>query len=191
MLFSYKELAKKSSDESLDKLSEIFISKYLNTHFEKVNSLENDLMRLPTENEFFFLQSATAFNAFTFVTLVAKIFPIKHLYVSTYSISRDVIEALLELHDSGRIESITLLVSEDMINQAKVIYIAKSRTNINILYASIKAKICLLETHQNHYVVEGSGNWNENAQFEQYIFAFSKDLFDFRLQMFTNTKLKK
>ena len=186
MLFSYKELANKSSAECQNKLSEIFISKYLTTHFQKVDSLENDLMRLPTENEYFFLQSATAFNAFTFVTLVAKVFPIKSLYISTYSISLEVLEALLELHDSGRIEIITLLISEDMVNQDKVINKAERKANINILYANTKAKVFLLETHLNHYVIEGSGNWNENAQIEQYVFACSKDLFKFRLQMFRN-----
>jgi hypothetical protein len=191
MLFNHKELANKSRANSLDNLSEIFISKYLTTHFEKVSSLNDDLVRLPSENEFFFLQSVAAFNAFTFITLVAKVFPVKHLYVSTYSISKEVIDALIELHDIGRIEGVTILVSTDMINQTSVLQMAKSRANINILYASVKAKICLLETHQNHYVIEGSGNWNENAQFEQYLFAFSKSLFDFRLQLFTNVKLKK
>jgi len=196
MLFDFKAITNKSSTESQDKLSEIFISKYLTTHFQKVSSLENDLMRLPTENEFFFLQSDTAFNAFTFIPLVAKVFPIKHLYASTYSISRKVIEALLELHDSGRIEAITLLISDSMIKRNPLVIdnlmaMAKSRPNVNVFYAWVHAKVCLIETHENHYVIEGSGNWSENAHYEQYLFAFSKSLFDFRMELFTNSKLKK
>lgn len=196
MLFNYKETITKSSTESQDKLSEIFISKYLTSHFKKVSSLENDLMRLPTENEFFFLQSDTAFNAFTFIPLVTKIFPIKHLYASTYSISRKVIDALIELHDTGRIEAITLLISDSMIKRNPLVIenlmsMAKSRPNVNVFYAWVHAKVCLLETHENHYVIEGSGNWSENAHYEQYTFAYSKPLFDFRLELFTNSKLKK
>lgn len=196
MLFNYKELAEKSSDDTEDKLSEIFISKYLTTQFLKVSSLENDLMRLPSENEFFFLQSDTAFNALTFIVIISRIFNIKHLHISTYSISKDSIEALIYLHDMGKIETLTLLIPESKFkrNQLAMSYLmekAKSRSNIKLLYANVQAKVCLVETHENHYVIEGSGNLNENSNFEQYIFAFSKGLFDFRMQLFTNPKLKK
>jgi hypothetical protein len=40
-------------------------------------------------------------------------------------------------------------------------------------------------------VIEGSGNWAENAHFEQYVFANSKGLYDFRLQLFTNVNMIK
>jgi len=191
MLFNYKSLAEKSSTDCQSRLSEILISKYLTTHFQKISNLDEDLMRLPTENEFFFLQSDTAFNAFTFILLIAIRQPIKHLYVSTYSISTDVLKTLIELHDTGKIEEITILMFEDTINQNKLIEISKSRSNIKMQYRNVKAKVCLLQTHDNYFVIEGSGNWNDNTQIEQYVFAQSKDLFDFRLQLFTDYNHKK
>jgi hypothetical protein len=195
MLFNYQDL-KKEKEEEAKPLAELYTSKYLASHFQKVSSLENDLMRVPTKEEFFFLQSDTAFNAFTFIPLVAKCYPIKHLYASTYSISRKVIDALIELHDKGQIECITLLISDSMIKRNPLVIdnlmaMAKSRPNLNVLYAWVHAKVCLLETHEAHYVIEGSGNWSENAHYEQYVFANSKGLFDFRMQLFTNSKLKK
>jgi hypothetical protein len=193
--FDYKELLNPVALAS-DRETEVFTSKYLISHYEKVSSLENDLMRVPTPEEFFFLQSDTAFNAFTFIPLVAKIYPIKELHASTYSLSRKVIDALIEMHDKGQIERITLLVSDSMIKRNPLVIdnlmaMAKSRPNVNVLYAWVHAKVCLLATHDSHFVIEGSGNWSENAQYEQYTFTNSKGLYDFRMKLFTDSKLKK
>lgn len=186
----------KKEEKKEEKLSELFVSKYIASHYQKISSLENDLMRVPTPEEFFFLQSDTAFNAFTFIPMVAKNYPIKELYASTYSISRKVIDALIELHDKGMIEQVTLMISESMIKRNPVtidnlMAMCTTRPNFKVLYAWSHAKVCLLKTHDFHFVIEGSGNWAENAQYEQYLFANSKGLFDFRLQLFTNSKLKK
>lgn len=179
-----------------EKPSELFVSKYIAAHYQKISSLENDLMRVPTPEEFFFLQSDTAFNAFTFIPFVAKTYPIKELYASTYSISRKVIDALVELHDKGMIEQITLLISDSMIKRNPVTIdnlmgICSSRPNFKALYAWSHAKVCLLKTYDFHFVIEGSGNWAENAHYEQYVFANSKGLYDFRKELFTNVNLKK
>lgn len=197
MLFSYKDiLTPVAPKEEVKKGSELFTSKYLAAHYQKVSSLENDLFRIPTQEEFFFLQSDTAFNAFTFIPLVAKVFPIKELHATTYSISRKVIDALIELHDKGMIERITLLISDSMIKRNPIVIdnlmaMAQSRPNLTVLYAWVHAKVCLMQTHENYFVVEGSGNWSENAHYEQYTFANSKGLYDFRLKLFTESNLKK
>jgi len=47
-----------------------------------------------------------------------------------------------------------------------------------------------METADNYYVIEGSGNWASNAHYEQYLFANSKGLFDFRKTLFTEAKLR-
>jgi hypothetical protein len=190
------EIGEKPDAKKDDPLSEKWVSKYLATHFEKVSSLEESLVRIPTQEEYFFLQSDTAFNAFTFIPFVAKRFPIKELHATTYSISRKVIDAMIELHDSGMIEKITLLISDSMIKRnpltiEHLMSMAKSRANITVLYAWVHAKVCLLKTHDFHYVIEGSGNWSENAQYEQYVFANAKGLYDFRMHLFTSSKLKK
>jgi hypothetical protein len=196
MLFDYKGILKETPPENQDDKREVFTSKYLISHYQKVSSLENDLMRLPTPEEFFFLQTDTAFNAFTFIPLVAKVYVIKELHASTYSISRKVVDALIEMHDKGQIERITLLVSDSMIKRNPLVIdnlmiMAKSRPNMTVLYAWVHAKVCLLATHEHYYVIEGSGNWSENAQYEQYTFGNSKGLYDFRMKLFTDSKLKK
>jgi hypothetical protein len=195
MLFDYKKIEVKNEELEVS-VNEKFVSKYLASHYQKVSSLENDLMRVPTSEEFFFLQSDTAFNAFTFIPLVANHYPIKELHASTYSISRKVIEALIEMHDKGQIERITLLISDSMIKRNpltidNLMAMASSRPNVTVLYAWVHAKVCLLQTHEDFFVIEGSGNWSENAHYEQYTFANCKELYDFRMKLFTETKLKK
>lgn len=190
------DLNEKFCQDKEDPLPDKWVSKYLVTHFEKVSSLEESLVRIPTEDEFFFLQSDTAFNAFTFIPFIAKRFPIKELHATTYSISRKVIDALVEMHDSGMIEKITLLISDSMIKRnpltiEHVMAMAKSRPNLEVIYAWAHCKVCILKTHNSFYIIEGSGNWSENAQYEQYVFANSKGLYDFRMHLFTNSKLKK
>lgn len=175
--------------------NEQWITKYLATHFQKISKLEEDLFRVPTNEEFFFLQSESSFNAFDFLLLVVKREPIKQLYASTYSISRRVIESLVELHDSGLIEQLTLFISESMIKRNPVtidnlMAMAKVRPNLTVLYAWSHAKVCLMQTHENWYCVEGSGNWSDNAHYEQYLFANCKNLYDFRKKLFTESKIK-
>lgn len=187
---------KASEPKKEEKLNELWTSKYIASHFQKIQSLENDLSKVPTADEFFFLQSDKAFNAFTFIPFVAKTYPVKELYASTYSISRKVIEALIELHDKGMIEQITLLISESMIKRNPTTIenlkaMCTSRPNIKVLYAWSHAKVCILKTHDFHFVIEGSGNWAENAHYEQYLFANSKGLYDFRKQLFTTIEMIK
>lgn len=172
-----------------------FKSKYLLAHYEKVRALEVDLKRLPAREEFYFLQTDNAFNAFTFIPWICKTESIKTLCASTYSISRRVIESLVELHDCGRIEQVKLMVSDSMIKRNPVAIdllqgLARSRPNIEVLFAWVHAKVCIIDSLSGYYCIEGSGNWSENAQYEQYVFGNSKGLYDFRMKLFTDSKLR-
>lgn len=191
--FNYKELSEQKKEE---KPSALWESRYLATHFEKLATLEESLSRIPTPGEFFFLQTDNSFNAFTFIPFIARRYPVKELHASTYSISRRVIDALIELHDKGMVEQVTLLISDSMIKRNPVtidnlMAMAESRPNLNVLYAWSHAKVCLMRTHDFHFVIEGSGNWSENAQYEQYLLANDKGLYDFRMQLFTTSKMIK
>lgn len=176
--------------------SKQWANKYLSAHYTKVQKLEESLFRLPTTEEFIFLQTDNAFNAFTFIPFVAKREPIQELFASTYSISRRVVDSLVEMHDCGMIEQITLLISDSMIKRNAITIehiraLAQHRANMQVFYAWTHAKISLMKTAHNYYIVEGSGNWSENAHFEQYLLANSVGLYDFRKELFTDVSLKK
>lgn len=187
-------LEDKNKVVSTPKFNEKFESKYLVTHCEKLKNLEKDLTRLPGRDEFFFLQTEKSFNAFTFIPFVCKHERIKSLYASTYSIGSKVVNALMELHDCGLIDEITLLISDSMIKRNPITIdnlcsVAASRGNVNVLFSWVHAKVCIIETEKDFYVIEGSGNWSENAQYEQYIFGNSQSVYNFRKELFTNTKI--
>lgn len=172
-----------------------FKSKYLLAHFENVDSLEGNLKRFPEKEEFFFLQTQKSFNAFTFIPFVAKTLKIRSLFASTYSISRRVIDSLIELHTAGMIDEITLLISDSMIKRNPttidmLLSVAAAHPNLKVLFGWNHSKVCLLKTNTDHFVIEGSGNWAENAQMEQYTFANSKGLFDFRMELFAPEKAR-
>lgn len=193
--FDYKALSESDPEEDVGGHGR-YISKYVATHFEKIANLNEDLVRVPSPGEFFFLQSDSSFNAFTFVMLIAKSFPIKEMYASTYSLNREVVDALMELHDRGAIEQLTLLVNDGMISRNPVTMdnlkgMASSRPNVQVFLAWVHAKVCIIRTHHAHFVVEGSGNWSKNAQYEQYTFANDEGLYNFRKELFTTTKMKK
>lgn len=180
-----------------------FESKYLLAHFENVNRLEGQLKRLPTAEEFFFLQTNNSFNAFTFLPFVCKYVKVRRLYASTYSISRKVITALMELHSRGFVDEITLLISDSMIKRNPMtidmlLSVAAAHSNLNVLFGWNHSKVCLLEAPSispegggsQYFVIEGSGNWSDNAAIEQYTFANCKGLYDFRLELFAQNRAR-
>lgn len=192
-LFDYKSLTKTEEREEVEKTSS-FKSKYLLAHYERVENLERHLQRLPSEEEFFFLQTVKQFNAFTFIPFILKTQSIQELYASTYSVSVRVVESLMELHDAGMIEKITLLISDSLIKRNpvtidKIEALANARANMEVKYTWNHSKVSLAKTSTDFFVMEGSGNWSENAAIEQYTFANSKGLYDFRKEIFEDNYL--
>lgn len=175
--------------------SDLFLSKYLNKHYQRIKNLPDDLLRLPSPEEVFFLDTENAFNAFTFIVMVAKTQSIKELFASTYSINIRVIESLMELHDNGFIDKINLMVSDSLIKRNPTTIdllsaLVKSRPNIKVIYTWNHSKVSLMQTEYNYYVVEGSGNWSENALIEQYVFTNSQMVFEGRKKMFDRISKK-
>lgn len=184
-----------SEEQTHQKMSSSFKSKYINSHFEKIANLDKDLDRLPTEEEFFFLQTENSFNAFTFIPKILQQESIHELYASTYSLSRRVVNALIELHDVGYIDRITLLVSDSLIKRNPVTIdlmcsLVTSYPNMKVYFGWNHSKVALARTQSGYYVIEGSGNWSENAHIEQYIFSNSKQVYEFRKQIFTESDIR-
>lgn len=191
----YFDINRKKQSAKKQNSSGHHIAKYLLAHYEKIKNLDKDLQRLPSADEFFFLQSDVQFNAFTFILFVSKQTRIKKLHATTYSINRKVIDALIQLYDSGAIEQIELMVSDSLKsrNPSVIDYLNAQllhRPNFSIKYTWVHAKVSLMQTDEGYYVVEGSGNWAANAQYEQYLFTQSQGLYNFRMKLFTESKLK-
>lgn len=172
----------------------VLYSKHLSFSYAKIKNIEKDLI-IPQRHGIVWLQTDKAFNAFDLVVFMAENQPIKNLLASTYSISRNSIESIIQLHDAGKIEQMTLLISDSMIKRnpatiENLVAMSSTRANLQVKFAWNHSKVNLIQTHDEYYVIEGSGNWSNNAHFEQYIFVNDKEVFDFRKQMFENEKIK-
>lgn len=162
-------------------LAEIF----LNIHGQRIENIKNLFGRLPTEGEILFLWTVNSFNAFTFIPYIIRYCGDVHeVVMSTYSINIRIIDALIRLVDSCKIHSIHIFISDSIKSRLPKVYDHLMAVIVNkpisVDFAWNHSKITLIKTVDGHYVVEGSGNWGENAKHEQYIFLNSRNIYEFR-----------
>lgn len=185
-LFDLSELAPKPVGQQTDR---ILCTAYLNTHEFKVSGLRDLCHRLPDPGDLFLLWTLKQFNAFTFIPyIIQNAGFISELYLSTYSIGIKVIDAILLMVDRGQIGHVHLFISDSVkFRIPKVVdhlnSLLQSRTKqLSVGYGWNHSKITLIKTANAFYVIEGSGNFTENAQHEQYVFINSEQIFNFRKQ---------
>ena len=148
---------------------------------------------MPAPGEIVFLWTCNSFNAFTFIPYVIKYSGmIEELSISTYSINTRIVESLTKWYDKGNVRSILLYVSESLrFRMPAVVDLleAKARDRkISIVYAWNHSKVQLIKSNGNYFVVEGSGNFSENAANEQYIFLNNEYVYKFRKGCFDTSR---
>ena len=167
--------------------SDVARAKFIKVHLQKVENIKFLIGDLPSDNEIIFLWTLKSFNSFTFIPFVIKRSgTITNLVISTYSINTRIVNSLIKWYDKGEIRNIHIVISDtikyrspqivDLINSAA------AKRNIKLDFAWNHSKISLIQTQNNNFVVEGSGNFSENAQHEQYIFYNDKNIYDFRFK---------
>lgn len=196
MLFNTSEIGVNSNNhnEKAEGNSSAFTSKFLNITVDIIEKLSQDLVKLPEPGEIKFLQTIQAFNGFTFVELISRLGYIEELSASTYSISMKVVEALQELQRIGRIGKINLLISDSMQKRNPKISDtinawATVNPQVTVIYAWNHSKVTLLKTEAGYFCIEGSGNWGENACYEQYVLVNDESVYNLRKKLFTDSKV--
>lgn len=177
----FKQPAEVPEIEKTDQLSVSFWA----MHTEKVKTLKK-LIHLPGLNECSFIWTLNSFNAFTFIPFcIANFGRIDELYLSTYTINRRIADALFKQTDDGNIGNVYISVSESLKFRMPAVVehleaMTATRSNISIRYIWNHSKITCVRCGDNYFVLEGSGNWSENAQYEQYVLINSKEIYEFR-----------
>ena len=151
--------------------SRMFSQRFENILTFKLNNLRELCGRLPENGEAFFIETRKSFTAFTFIVyLIKNAGHVSHLYIATYSTN----ERIIHLH-----------VSETLKFRMPEIFQRLKQLNnegiITLTYGWTHKKVTCLDTESGHYVVEGSGNYGENALEEQYVFLKSKKVYEFRI----------
>jgi hypothetical protein len=186
-LFSLSELNQKVEDAKRNEQdkSELVRIKFLNKHYNKVDNLKSLMGSFPPPGEAFFIWTLNSFNAFTFIVYVIKTCgKIEDLTISTYSLNERILNSLIKWYDKGEIIRVNISIAESIKHRMPRVYdqlqIQSQTRNFDIRYTWNHSKVTLMQTGEHHFVVEGSGNFSENAMYEQYMFMNDKQLFDFR-----------
>jgi hypothetical protein len=188
-IFNINEFRKKDDTEKQSDKSQLLCSEFIDIHTQKIESLKQLAGRFPAENEIYFMWTSSSFNAFTFIPYMIKEFGmISELVLSTYSINRRIVDSLMRYIDNGKIKNVSILISDSIKYRIPRIYehlemLASHRKDIiSIFYAWNHSKITLARSGSVHMIMEGSGNFSENAQYEQYIMTNSQKIYEFRRQ---------
>lgn len=182
--FDINELDVTGDDESIGKAG-ILAERFLDIHNDKISSIKDLSGRPPLPGEIFFLWTVNSFNAFTFIPYLLREFClIDELLLATYSINIRIIDALIRLIDKKKVLSVDIVISDSIRSRLPKVYeyliSVCEHKPIRVRYAWNHAKISLVRCGDNRFVIEGSGNWGENAQHEQYVFLSSDKVFEFR-----------
>ena len=169
---------------SLDK-SGMLAEKFMNIHVERIESVEQLIGKLPKEGDIIFLWTINSFTAFTFIPFIIKQCGIiEELILSTYSINIRIIDSLIHKVDQGKIRNVEIFINDSIQARLPKVYdhliSLVEKYPVKVHYAWNHSKISLIRTKDNYFDVEGSGNWGENAQHEQYVFINSKRVYEFR-----------
>lgn len=191
-LFELDKLLSDKREVVAEDQSQILCDNFLAMHDFKVESLKELCKRIPQPGEFFALWTLKSFNAFTIIPYMIKtVGSINYLVISTYSINMRIIDSLCRKFDEGNIGHVKIFISDSIKNRMPRVVdhlhmMMTNRHQITVHYAWNHSKITLIEAGGEFYVFEGSGNWSENAQYEQYLFFNHKSLYDFRLKCITH-----
>ena len=181
--------AKKDPGEN----SSVLRDNFLQLHEFRVETLKELAGRLPAPGEMFALWTLKSFNAFTVIPfLIKECGRIDLLCISTYTINRRIIDSLIKKMDHGTILQVKLFISDSLkYRMPRVVdhlssMISTRSERISAHYGWNHSKITLAMAGDQYFVMEGSGNWGENAQYEQYTFFNDRRLYDFRMNCITN-----
>ncbi len=174
-----------TDDQQPPDKSGILIERFLQLHEQRIETIKDLTGRIPGHGEIFFLWTVNSFNAFTFIPFIIKeCGPIQQLILATYSINIRIIDALVRLIDKGLILSVDIFISDSIRSRLPKVYdhlMALVETKpVRVIYSWNHAKIALIQCSDHRFIVEGSGNWGENAQHEQYVFLNNSKVFEFR-----------
>lgn len=191
-LFTLNELNKKADELHKDQdKSSMMATRFQEQHNVKLENLKNLTGRFPLPGEAFFIWTLNSFNAFTFIVYVIKqCGKIDELTLSTYSINDRILTSLMKWYDKGFIGRICISISDGIRQRNPRIYdqleSQKQFRNMEIRYSWNHSKVTLMRTELHKFVVEGSGNFSENAAHEQYLFTNDSQLYDFRYSCILN-----
>jgi len=161
-----------------------WISKYIVKNLQHVQETENDISRLPTPGEHFFINAENHFSLYLFAIMVSKRETITKLTWFTNHLTIAEYNALIELQQKCVIGQIAVITN------TKPVFV-NSASNFEIKVATLSAELLLITTPHNHYVFDNSSMIRDSDTFYFLSIANDKELLEFRESIINNPRLKK
>lgn len=162
---------------------------------------KNDKIKLPKKDQTLCIRTQSQINALSiFLQIIENESSIEFLSVQSYTFNEKTLFTLYDLLEQKKIKKLQILMTETASFRIPKIYkllkeLFSKRKDCNLCFYWIHSKVHLVETKNNKYVIDGSGNFSMNAQVEQYNIFNSDKLFnfdfDFCNDFFFGKKLRK
>ena len=132
---------------------------------------------------------AGGFSSCSVVIWIASKAKIERMFVSTLRVGKKEIDAMKDLHESGKLDSASFVLcgisKENKSLKGKdygyTEYFEEQCAECGFLwsYAKNHSKIILLDTSEGKFVIETSSNFNENPKIEQFCITKSDLIYNF------------
>lgn len=182
---SEKELAefkKQGITKDLEEMKSIALQN-INSQFQLLS--KKDKIIIPEKNQVLCIRTQSQINAFQiFLQFIEKYGKIDFLSLQSYTFNEETIYSLIELLNENKIERLQIIMTETASFRIPKIYkllkeLFSQRKDCNLCFYWVHSKVHLLETNNEKFVIDGSGNFSMNAQIEQYNIFNSEELFNF------------
>jgi len=186
---SEKELAKFKQDNITQDLNEIknIVTDNILVQTEILKS-KHDFIKIPKKGSFNHIITQKQINAFTIILSFLKRGNIDFLQIMSYTIDEKTLYTLKEYLQQGKINKLQIIMTETASFRIPTIYKKlkdefANESNCNLVFYWVHSKIHLILQSENKYVIDGSGNFSQNAQVEHYnVFALD-ELYDFHYNL--------
>lgn len=162
----------------------------------KSKSINDLVSELPTAEESLHIISSGSFDYFNLIPLIIELSGeiIEEFYFSTWTMSHTNTVQIFDLYDKGIIKKIHCFIGDYFQSREKAVcHILKEglekRQGCTFFANKNHAKVSLLKTKSNFYIVEGSANFTANPRIEQFNLTNSSILYNFH-QEWMNQLLK-
>lgn len=153
---------------------------------ENCQKLINSVGGFPQNDEIINLVSdGTSDTGGFFTSILNEFGVIDEMYLSTWTISMQNVNRLIEAYDAGLIKEFCFLINDGLLktNSTKNIWGAINElfTKRNIKYRAVNShsKIFCVKCKDRFITVSGSGNWSENPRIENYFLIGGEQTFSF------------
>lgn len=178
----------KATSEPLFDTEKTVVHNYQVANLQRLKKLE-EIASVPEPNTHHRYITHNSFNAFSWLDFFCARYPVfEEVYITSYNFGEAPIDLLFSRFDAGTFQRLTLVISESIrfrmpkrFHQLREGVISRNTNRLRMAGVWNHSKIILLRPQdaEDYFIIEGSGNFSENAYIEQYSLDNSRQIYEF------------